>query len=78
MTNNAGSLPIKNLNLWKSIGGLRVYLGNQPQPTRRDKDEQSTEKDEAELKAVIDCGYITAGLPTDLARSNSIGGAGFV
>lgn len=77
MTNNAGSMPIKNLNLWKSIGWLRIYLGNQPQVSRRDKDERTPDQEEAELKAVIDCWYITAWLPTDLARSNSLEAAGF-
>jgi hypothetical protein len=60
MTNNAGSFPIKNLQLWKSIGGLRIYLGNQPQPTRKDKDERTPGRDEAELKAIVECGYIAA------------------
>jgi hypothetical protein len=78
MTNNAGSFPIKNLKLWKSIGGLRIYLGNQPQPTRRDKDERTPGRDEAELKAIVECGYIAAWLPTDMARANSVGGMGYV
>lgn len=77
MTNNAGSLPTKNLKLWKSIWGLRIYLGNQPQPSRRDKDEQTTAKENAELLAVINCGYISAGLPTDMTLANSIGGVGY-
>lgn len=78
MTNNAGSFPIKNLQLWKSIGGLRIYLGNQPQPTRKDKDERTPGRDEAELKAIVECGYIAAWLPTDMARANSVGGMGYV
>ncbi len=77
MTNNAGSFPIKDLKLWKSIWWLRVYLWNQPQPSRRDKEERTPSRDEAELKAIIDCWYITAWLPTDMARANSIWGAWF-
>lgn len=77
MTNNAGSSPIKNLNLAKTIAWLKVYLGSKPQTTRRDKRETSPERDEEDLKDIQNCGYASAGLSTDTARANSIGWAGF-
>jgi hypothetical protein len=77
MTNNAGSLPIKNLKLWKTLGGLRVYLQEKPQPTRRDKNEATPEREKDELKAILGCAYTAAGLPTDTASANSIAWAGF-
>ncbi len=73
MTNNAGSSPIKNLKLAKTLAGLKVYLGTKPQITRRDARESSPEKDAEELKTIQNCGYASAGLSTDTARASSIG-----
>lgn len=46
--------------------------------SRRDKKEASPEREAEELKDIMNCGYASVGLSTDLARSRSIGGAGFM
>jgi hypothetical protein len=44
MTNNTFSLPFFNLKLPSTIAGLRVYLANSPQVTRRDKRDETPDK----------------------------------
>ena len=75
MTNNTASSPKKWLNLPNTIAGLKVFLDETPQKTRRDKREATPERDAQELKDIQRCSYASAGLSTDEARSRSIGGA---
>ncbi len=77
MTNNTASSPKKWLNLASTMAGLKVFLDENPQKTRRDKKEATPEREAQELKDIQRCGYASVGLPTDEARSRTIGGAGF-
>lgn len=72
MTMNNAEFSIKNLKFAKSLAGMKVYIAEEPQPTRRDKEEMTPEREKAELEEIMNCGMISAGLPTDLARANSI------
>ncbi len=77
MTNNTASSPKKWLNLPSTLAGLKVFLDENPQKTRRDKKEVTPEKEAQELKDIQKCGNASVGLSTDEARARSIGGAGF-
>lgn len=77
MTNNTASSPKKWLNLPSTLAGLKVFLDENPQKTRRDKKEVTPEKEAQELKDIQKCGNASAGLSTDEARARSIGGAGY-
>ncbi len=77
MTNNTASSPKKWLNLPSTLAGLKVFLDENPQKTRRDKKESTPEREAQELKDIQKCGNASAGLSTDEAKSRSIGGAGY-
>jgi hypothetical protein len=75
MTNNTASSPKKWLNLISTLAGLKVYLAEKPQVTRRDKKEATPQREAEELKDIQRCGYASVWLPTDEARARSmIGG----
>jgi hypothetical protein len=78
MTNNTFSLPFFNLKLPSTIAGLRVYLANSPQVTRRDKRDETPEKKKEDLEQVRRCAQASVGLPTDLKKANSLIGAGYM
>mgnify|MGYP000847549953 FL=1 len=78
MTNNTFSLPFFSLKLPNTIAGLRVYLANSPQVTRRDKRDETPEKKKEDLEQVRRCAQASVGLPTDLKKANSLIGAGYM
>jgi hypothetical protein len=77
MTNNAWSDTRKWLKLINILSWLKVYIAEKPQITRRDKKEVTPSREAEELAGIKRCGYASAWLSPDLARSRSIGWAGY-
>lgn len=78
MTNNAGSSPVKNWNLKKTLSGPFISVGTKSQISKRRKAEDTPQRKEEDFQAVLRCSRVNAGLSMDAKRANSIGGAGFV
>ncbi len=74
---NNSEFSIKNLKFVDVIAGLRVFIKEKPQITRRDVREVTPKSEEEELADITRCGLAQAGLSTDLANSRSIDGAGY-
>lgn len=74
---NNSEFSIKNLKFVDVIAGLRVFIKEKPQKTRRDAKERTPKSEEEELSDITRCGLAQAGLSSDLAQSRSIGGAGY-
>lgn len=60
MTMNNSESPIKNLRFVDVIAGLRVYMKEKPQMTRRDKREVTPKSEEEELRDIARCGDASA------------------
>lgn len=73
MVRNSYKLPFLNIILKNKIAGAKVFIEDSPQRKKRYEKEYTQEEHDKEFDELRRCAYVSAGLPSDMARANITG-----